>query len=76
MIDGLMGHPTANNTIVFVCGNCGIPPENAFGSQNKDQLVYLLNCPKCQKTLGEWVTIQNQEEELRAFARKVEIRNK
>jgi len=76
MIDGLKGLPTAKNTVVFVCAKCGIPPENAFGSQNKDQLVYLLICPKCQKTLGEWLTVQNREEEFRAFARKVEILNK
>ena len=71
MIDGLTGFPTEKGTVVFVCGKCGIPPENAFGAQNKDQLVYLLICPRCQKTLGEWLTVQDRENELRDFAKKL-----
>jgi hypothetical protein len=76
MIDGLMGLPTSKGPVVFVCRTCGVPPEHAFGAQNKAQLVYLLICPKCQKILGEWLTIQNREDELRDFATKVEIINK
>jgi len=76
MIDGLAGFPTDKGTVVFVCGKCRMPPMQAFGAQNKDQLVHLLICPKCQRTLGEWSTIQERENELRDFAKKVEILNK
>lgn len=76
MIDGLMGLPTSKGTVIFVCGKCLLPPEQAFGAQNKNQLVYLLVCGKCQRILGEWASTQERDDELRAFATKVELVNK
>lgn len=33
----------------------------------KDQLVYVLVCPKCGRTLGEWVSTEAREKKLRGF---------
>ncbi|MHB8502093.1 MAG: hypothetical protein ACYDHE_14275 [Candidatus Acidiferrales bacterium] len=35
------------------CPVCQSKPELAKGAQDKDQLVYMLNCPKCNKTLSQ-----------------------
>lgn len=72
MIDGLMALPK-NGRVTFVCSKCGSIPENAYGAQNRDQLVYMLVCSnlKCNRVLGEWVTAAERDEELRAFAKRV-----
>ena len=73
MIDGLMGIKTNTGTVVFVCGKCGIPPENMYGAQNKDQLAYVLMCAKCGRVVGEWTSTEEREKELRDFAGKVKL---
>ena len=72
MIDGLAGVKNSSGTIVFVCSKCRTYPDHAYGAPNKDQLVYMLVCPKCGRTLGEWVSIEAREKELREFAKRVE----
>jgi hypothetical protein len=54
MIDGLAGIKSGRGTVVFVCSKCRVVPDSAHGSQNKGELVYMLICPKCSATLGEW----------------------
>jgi hypothetical protein len=73
MIDGLMGVKTDKGTVVFVCAKCGRYPDNMYGTQNKAELVYVLMCEKCGKVVGEWATVEQREEELRAFAAKVKL---
>jgi predicted RNA-binding Zn-ribbon protein involved in translation (DUF1610 family) len=74
MIDGLAGVKNKNETVVFVCGECGVIAEQAYGAQNKDQLAYLLICPKCGTILGEWTSTAARETELREFAKTVKLR--
>jgi hypothetical protein len=62
-----------DTTVVFVCPQCLIVPNLAFGSQNADQLVRVLMCPKCGRVLAEWTTVQERDNELSAFAKKVQI---
>jgi hypothetical protein len=47
--------------------------DHAYGAPNKDQLVYMLVCQKCGRTLGEWVSTEQREKELREFAKRVEL---
>jgi hypothetical protein len=73
MIDGIAGIKSGRGTVVFVCSKCRVIPDNALGEQNKGELVHMLICPKCSATLGEWLTTEEREKELREFARKVEL---
>ena len=73
MIDGLAGVRNSAGTIVFVCSKCRTYPDHAYGAPNKDQLVYMLVCSKCGRTLREWISIEEGEKELREFARRVEL---
>jgi hypothetical protein len=73
MIDGLMGVKNEKGTVVFVCGKCRTPPEQAYGAQNKDQLAYVLMCFRCGQVFGEWTTTEARDNELREFAKKVEL---
>jgi hypothetical protein len=73
MIDGLAGVKNSAGTIVFVCSKCRTYPDHACGAPNKDQLVYMLVCQKCGRTLGEWVSTEQREKELREFAKRVEL---
>jgi hypothetical protein len=73
MIDGLAGVKNSAGTIVFVCSKCRTYPDHAYGAPNKDQLVYMLVCQKCSRTLGEWVSTEQREKELREFAKRVEL---
>ncbi len=73
MIDGLAGVKNSAGTIVFVCSKCRTYPDQAYGAANKDQLVYMLVCLKCGRTLGEWVSPESRETELREFAKGVEL---
>jgi len=73
MIDGLAGVRNSAGTVVFVCSKCRTYPDHAYGAANKDQLVYLLVCSKCGRTLGEWASVEARERELREFARSVEL---
>jgi len=68
MIDGLLGAKTDGGNVVFLCQKCRVVPDNATGAQNKDDLVYLLACPRCKRTLGEWPTARDRDDELRALA--------
>ena len=73
MIDGLAGVKNSVGAIVFVCSKCRTYPDHAYGAPNKDQLAYLLVCQKCGRTLGEWVSTEQREKELRDFAKRVEL---
>lgn len=75
MIDGLAGLPTTKGTVIFVCRTCFVPPEWGLGS-NEGHLIHLFVCPRCQKFLGEWSSIQERDQELADLAQKVEIINK
>jgi hypothetical protein len=57
--------------LVFSCPKCGRPASPAYGSQNHDQLVYLLLCVNCPDTLAEWTTREEREKELRELAAKI-----
>ena len=76
MIDGLMGLPSSKGTVIFVCGKCGSLPVQAFGANDKKQLVHLYVCPKCLWILGEWPSVEVRNAELQEFAAKVEQLNK
>ncbi|HXA76814.1 MAG TPA: hypothetical protein VNV41_06735 [Candidatus Acidoferrales bacterium] len=73
MIDGLAGVRNSAGTIVFVCFKCRTYPDHAYGAPNKEQLVYMLVCSKCGRTLGEWISIEEREKELLQFAGRVEL---
>jgi hypothetical protein len=70
MIDGLVAVPNKEGRIIFMCGKCGSLPVHAHGAQNKDDLAYLLVCPRCAHVLGEWTTTEGREGELRDFAKR------
>ena len=72
MIDGLAGVKNSTRTVVFVCGKCRTYPDRVYGAPNEGQLVYLLVCSKCGRTLAEWISIEAQEKDLREFAKRVE----
>jgi DNA-directed RNA polymerase subunit RPC12/RpoP len=67
---GLMGSPTKSGTMIFICSNCGAEAQPGLGDQNKSGLVHVLRCPKCKGILGQWKSMNEKEEELRAFAKK------
>ena len=73
MIDGLAGIRSGKGTVIFVCSKCRVSPNDALGAQDKAQLVYMLICPRCNATLGEWATTNERDAELREFAKKVEL---
>lgn len=74
MIYELTGMRTdRDTTVIFVCPRCLIVPDQAFGSQNTDQLVRVLICPKCGHVLAEWATIEERDKELSDFSKKVQI---
>jgi hypothetical protein len=73
MIDGLAGVKNDKGTVVFVCSKCRTFPDQAYGAQNKDQLAYILMCPKCGRIFGEWTTIEERDNELREFAKRVRL---
>jgi DNA-directed RNA polymerase subunit RPC12/RpoP len=68
---GLMGSPTKSGTMIFICSQCGAEAQPGFGDQNKSELAHILRCPKCRGILWQWKSMNEQEEELRAFAEKV-----
>jgi hypothetical protein len=57
---------------IFACSNCQTPGVEAKGASDQRQLQYLLICPKCSRTLGEWVSAEQRDKELREFAAKLE----
>ncbi len=57
--------------LVFSCPKCKLPATPAYGAQNRDQLVYLLLCPKCPDILGEWTTREERDSELRGLVAKL-----
>jgi hypothetical protein len=73
MIDGLAGAKNSAGTVVFVCSKCRTYSSHAYGAPNRDQLVYMLVCPKCGRTLGEWISVEDRERELLEFAGRVEL---
>ena len=57
--------------ITFICAKCQAPGMAARGATDKAELCHLLICPVCQTTLGEWLTIEDRERELKALADKL-----
>ncbi len=55
----------------FVCPTCHLPGIAAFGATDKLQLRHLLLCPKCSQTLGEWLSIEDRDKELKEFSDKL-----
>lgn len=72
MIYELAGVQHDDKTVVFICPQCLVVPNQALGAQNREQLVYAWICPVCNRTLAEWVELEERENELRAFAAKVQ----
>jgi hypothetical protein len=68
---GLMGSATKSGTMTFICSQCGAEAQRGLGDQNKSEFVRILRCPKRKEILGQWKSMNEQEEELRAFAEKV-----
>lgn len=58
----------SNGGVRFICTKCQLPGMAALGATGKGELLHLLICPRCNTTMGEWLTIQEREEELKAFA--------
>jgi hypothetical protein len=72
MIQDLSLLKAADGKAIFVCPTCQTPPPDAYGAQNKDQLVYVWICWKCGgKTLAEWPTLEEKDKELREFAKRL-----
>ncbi len=61
----------SKNGTTFVCSNCKVPGLAAMGATDKAQLRHLLVCPKCSIMMGEWLTIEDRDRELKAFADKL-----
>ena len=57
--------------VTFVCAKCQAPGMAALGATDRADLRHLLICPICQATLGEWLTIEERERELKALADKL-----
>jgi len=55
----------------FVCPNCYAPGLAAMGATDKAELRHLLICSKCSRTMGEWLTIEHRDQELKAFSDKL-----
>lgn len=56
--------------IIFICATCHLPGMAALGATDKAELRHLLICSSCQRTLGEWLTIEEREAELKDFANR------
>jgi len=56
-----------NLSVEVRCPVCQSKPEIAKGGQGNDQLVYMLHCPRCNKTLIEY----GSPEELSADLSKI-----
>ncbi len=59
-----------NSAPVVLCRDCKRIAEKAYGAQNKVQLAYILQCPACLKTLGEWTTPDERDHEIAEILRK------
>jgi len=57
--------------LIFICARCHAPGMAARGATDKAELRHLLICPVCQTTLGEWLTIDDRERELKTLADKL-----
>jgi transcription initiation factor IIE alpha subunit len=73
MIYKVGGIQRNDKTVVFVCPECLVVPDQAYGAQNKEQLVHIWICPKCNQVLAEWETTEQRDAELTDLAKKVEI---
>jgi hypothetical protein len=60
----------ANGDVEFSCPQCHGIALPAIGAQDKDQLVYLMVRSKCGIGLGEWLTAEERNQDLKAFAAK------
>jgi hypothetical protein len=69
----LSGMKARSGAVMFVCSTCKVLPIFAFGSEREGELVYLMICPKCEITLGEWNSLETRENELRAFAKSPKL---
>jgi len=54
LYDGLTAFKEKCGKVIFAFRDCKIPADFAFGASDRNHLVYILLCLKCQKTLGEW----------------------
>jgi hypothetical protein len=67
----------ASGDEVWICGHCGQPANEAKGLANKpDDLVYLLMCPFGKVRLGEWVTLEEKNADLKAHKERLKASNK
>ncbi len=56
---------------IFVCPNCLAAALPAMGATDRAELRHLFICPKCSRTMGEWLTIEHRDQELKALADKL-----
>jgi hypothetical protein len=60
---------TDTDIYLFLCSKCESILQSHFGARrNKLQLVPILVCPSCKRIAGEWLTEQDRNNELTAFA--------
>jgi hypothetical protein len=52
---------------VWLCGHCNQPADHGTGATDTDQLVYMLVCPTGKVTLGEWLTLEEKQNQLAAY---------
>jgi hypothetical protein len=71
MLDGVLISKTDSGTGIFMCQKCREVLQEAFGAQNKDELVYVLMCPSCMHIAGQWLTAAERDMELREHAKRV-----
>jgi hypothetical protein len=69
--DGLTAIRDKTGQITFICSKCRGAAEPAPGSQDKDQLPYLMVCTKCGAILGEWAFKDERAAAIDALAVKV-----
>ena len=56
---------------MFVCPACKAPTMPTLGVTDRPDLRHLLICSKCFRTLGEWLTLDERDKEMRDFAAKL-----
>ena len=73
MLDGLMGVKNEKGTIVFVCGKCRSFPEHAYAHRTRDNSRTSCYVASAVESSGNGSTIEAPDNQLREFAKKVQL---